>query len=225
MDVIIGDPKFRLVPTRMPADSGNLHSGDTIPLPVELTSLTTFVSKNSVNIHWTTATERECYGFNVERRIASHPSFNDNQWITVGFVSGHGSSSTQNAYQYNDENILPGKYIYRLKQIDDNGSFTFFGNSEIEITQPVKQFCLYNNYPNPFNPSTTIKFTVAQDGIATVCIYNILGQTVQTIFREAATAGVEYQTVFDASTLPSGIYFARLTSGNQSVVKKMLLTK
>jgi hypothetical protein len=81
------------------------------------------------------------------------------------------------------------------------------------------------NYPNPFNPSTTIAFSIASDAVTTLAVYNLLGQNVMTLFNGQATAGTMYQVVFDASSLPSGSYVARLESGGQQVVRGMVLMK
>jgi hypothetical protein len=86
-------------------------------------------------------------------------------------------------------------------------------------------FALRQNYPNPFNPSTKVEFTVPQDGYTTLRVYNILGKLVSTLFSGVAQAGKLYQCSFEGSSLPTGIYFARLESGNQSSMRKMLLVK
>jgi hypothetical protein len=88
-----------------------------------------------------------------------------------------------------------------------------------------KRLTLYDNYPNPFNPSTTISFSTVSDGHASLRIFNILGQVVTTLYDRTSLAGETHQVIFDGSAFPSGIYFSRLESGNQSIVKKMILLK
>ena len=85
-------------------------------------------------------------------------------------------------------------------------------------------FRLYQNYPNPFNPSTTIKYSLPKEGIVTLKVYNVLGKEVKTLVNEFENAGV-YNVSFNASELPSGIYFYRLISGNFTQVKKLILLK
>ncbi len=87
------------------------------------------------------------------------------------------------------------------------------------------QFTLLQNYPNPFNPTTTISFSVETNGVATLSIYNLLGQLVASPFKELVTPGREYAVMFDATQLPSGIYFYRLSSGDRTVTKSMVLMK
>ncbi len=86
-------------------------------------------------------------------------------------------------------------------------------------------FQLFQNYPNPFNPTTTIEFTVPSHGRATLKIYSILGQEIATLFDEIAGAGKYYRTKFDASTLATGIYFARLQFDNTMQIRKLLMVK
>jgi len=84
---------------------------------------------------------------------------------------------------------------------------------------------LLGNYPNPFNPSTKIAFTVARAARATLRVYNLLGQQVATLFDQDATTGTQYEISFDGIGLSSGLYLARLESDGHQVMHKMLLMK
>jgi hypothetical protein len=109
--------------------------------------------------------------------------------------------------------------------VDNGGTFSYSGSAEVEIGLAAKEFKLESNYPNPFNPSTTIAFTLADDGKATLKVFNMLGQEVATLFDGEAQAGRIQQVKFDASRLPSGLYFAKLESGKQQMLRKMVLMK
>jgi Ice-binding-like/Secretion system C-terminal sorting domain len=87
------------------------------------------------------------------------------------------------------------------------------------------EFVLMQNYPDPFNPSTIIQFTVPSSGLAVLKVYNILGQEVATLYNESAAAGIYHQVQFDASNLASGIYLSRLEFNGKMQVKKMMLLK
>jgi hypothetical protein len=87
-----------------------------------------------------------------------------------------------------------------------------------------KKFSLQQNYPNPFNPSTSIKFTIPESGFTTLKVYNILGNEVTTLISEVLTQGA-FTVTFDATDLPSGVYFYTLVSNNSTVTKKMMLLK
>jgi len=169
-------------------------------------------------LHWSTATEVNNYGFEIERRQAG-------RWENVGFVPGAGTSSSPRDYSYTDINLSPGRYAYRIKQVDKDRTFSYQGSAEVEVGLAAKKFELASNYPNPFNPATTMEFTLGEDGRALLRVYNMLGQTVITLFDGNAQAGKVYQVKFDASRLPSGLYFATLESGNQRTMQKMVLMK
>jgi hypothetical protein len=91
-------------------------------------------------------------------------------------------------------------------------------------TNVPQQYGLAQNYPNPFNPSTTIKFQMPSKGFVKLKIYDMIGREIATLvdgFQEAGTHDVK----FDASNLPSGIYFYRITTGTYGATKKLVLIK
>lgn len=92
-------------------------------------------------------------------------------------------------------------------------------NNEIPMS-----YTLYQNYPNPFNPASTIKFDIPKTGLARLVVYDVLGREVGLLLNEIKTPGT-YSLNFDASNLPSGVYFYRLTAGTFTDTKKMLLLK
>jgi hypothetical protein len=139
------------------------------------------------------------------------------------FVEGKGTTTETNYYSFTDIDVSTGKYFYRLKQIDFDGSFEYSNVIEIDINIPV-EFSLSQNYPNPFNPSTTIEYQIPFDGFVTLTIYNTIGQEVSTLVNENQPAG-KYSVNFSAEILPSGLYFYTLRSGGFSETGKMLLLK
>ena len=190
-------------------------------LAVELTSFGATVSGSSVVLNWLTATEINNRGFEIERKS---PNTN---WENIGFVDGVGNSTSTMSYSYVDANITGTSYKYRLKQIDYDGSFEY--SKEVEIDLNVKDFNLYQNFPNPFNPSTKIKFSVPQEGLVTVKIYNMLGQEIVTLFADNASAGVHTLNWNgkDANGIDvsSGSYIYKMTAGNFIQSNKMILIK
>jgi hypothetical protein len=97
--------------------------------------------------------------------------------------------------------------------------------SVMEVARVVEEFKLESNYPNPFNPSTTIQFTLVEESKASLKVFNMLGQEVAILFEGEAQAGRMQQVKFDASGLPSGLYFAKLEAGMQQMIRKMMLLK
>ena len=198
----------------MGADEG------TVTLPVQMISFSAAASKTGAILTWKTATETNCFGFEVERRAA-----NGTDWAKVGFVAGAGTSTSPRDYTYTDANLLPGHYVYRIKQLDRDGKFAYFGSAEVEIGSAPKQLSLMENYPNPFNPATTIRFTMKETGRAVLKVYDMTGREVTTLFEGVAEAGRYYEVKFDGSRLSSGTYFYALTNGSERIVKRMMLVK
>ena len=191
-------------------------------VPVELTSFTAIVNGNGVSLNWSTATETNNKGFEVEKQI-SNPQSSVNKWESIAFIEGNGTTTLNHTYTFTDKNTLTGKYLYRLKQLDFNGSYMYSQGVEVEISQP-KEFSLSQNYPNPFNPATTIEYSIPEDGFVMLKVYNALGQEVTRLVNGNAKAGIHHVT-FDASNLTSGVYFYSVQSNNETIVKKMMVLK
>ncbi len=192
------------------------------PVPVELTAFTANVVNGLVQLDWETATEINNAGFTVQR------SKDNNKFIDLAFIKGKGTITTQSAYSYSDKSALSGKYSYRLKQVDFDGSVTLTKSVSVDLGLP-KDYALEQNYPNPFNPSTTIRFALPINADVTINLYNTLGQEVATIFNADLEAGI-HETVFNASNLSSGVYFYMLkvqgaNGSNFTSTKRMILMK
>ncbi|MBK9096680.1 MAG: T9SS type A sorting domain-containing protein [bacterium] len=193
-------------------------------IPVELISFTATANINEVTLNWSTATETNNSGFEILRFAK-----NDNgEWNKIGFVPGHGTTTETQHYSFTDNDIKPGKYQYKLKQMDFDGTFEYSQILEVEIPI-VNEFSLSQNYPNPFNPSTKIKYSIPQNvrqltGNVSLKIYDVLGREIATLVNEEKPAG-EYEVEFDGTALPSGIYFYQLKAGVYSETKKMILLK
>ncbi|MBE0538426.1 MAG: carboxypeptidase regulatory-like domain-containing protein [Ignavibacterium sp.] len=199
-------------------------------IPVELLSFTSAVSENNVSLNWITATETNNMGFNLERRQthSAQSSLSNEEWNTISFVSGSGTSTEPHTYTFTDENLSPGLYQYRLKQIDFDGLYKYSNAIEVGVVTPDK-FVLTQNFPNPFNPSTTIKYTIPNVTLSGVRgsrvqlkIYDALGKEIATLVDEEKPAG-NYEITFNALNLSSGIYFYKLQAGAFIQTKKMLL--
>ncbi|MBV6511484.1 MAG: hypothetical protein FMNOHCHN_00964 [Ignavibacteriaceae bacterium] len=197
------------------------------PLPVELDLFNAKVKSNNVDLIWTTVTEVNNYGFEVQRNKANSTTgeFNPAHWQSVTFIPGFGNSNSPQKYTYSDKNLEKGKYRYRLKQIDTDGSINYSSAVEAEIFGVPLIFSMNQNYPNPFNPETTLEFTIPEDGLTELRIYNALGEQVETLLRKELKAGELHKVQFNASRYASGVYFARLNFGKKQLVRKMLLMK
>jgi len=196
-------------------------------VPVELTSFAGEQFDNLIYLNWATSSEYNNSGFEILRFTQ-----NDNEWNSIGFVPGFGTTTEPKSYSFTDENVTTGSYKYRLKQIDFDGSFTYSNEIEVEVDFTPKEFVLYQNYPNPFNPSTKIKYSIpkvethrdASLQMVTLKVYDVLGNEVSTLVNEEKQPGV-YEVEFDALNLSSGIYFYQLKARDFISIKKMVLLR
>jgi hypothetical protein len=190
------------------------------PLPVQLTSFTASAKKFDVTLEWKTASEKNNYGFDIERRSS------DGIWTKIGFVGGHGTTTVPNEYSYSDKNAPSGKLNYRLRQTDFDGAFEYSSAVEVISGATDASFMLGQNYPSPFNPITTIEFSIPDDSPTSLKVYNTLGQEVATLIDgQSLSSGLIHRVTFDGSNLSSGTYYYILKSGKFSAVKKMILLK
>ncbi len=172
-----------------------------------------------VALFWRTETEINNYGFEIERTI----NINDN-WTTIAFVDGNGNSNSPKYYDYSDYDIYKaGKYYYRLKQIDNDGTFEYSDVITVQVTTP-NMFYLGQNYPNPFNPTTRIDFSLPERQMVSLRVYNILRKLVRELVNDTREPG-SYSVTFDASKLPSGTYFYTILAGKYFAANKMSFIK
>lgn len=207
-------------------------------LPVELTTFTGVVNGSSVLLNWSTSSEENNYGWEIQRRSAepealegsasnisnqdpSRTSGSGLEWESIGFVAGKGTTTRQNSYSFMAP-LTHQKTSYRLRQIDLDGSFTY--SQIVSIDGVPGKFDLSQNYPNPFNPETRISFSLAESGPAKLVLMDILGREVAVLKNERLEAGTHI-LMFNGSSLASGTYFLRLTSSGNSQVRKMVLMK
>ena len=141
---------------------------------------------------------------------------------TIGFVPGYGNSNAPKSYSFTDAPIASGTYVYRLQQIDNDGTTEL--SNEISVDIILNRFELLQNYPNPFNPSTTISFFLNKSEKITLVVYDIIGNQVAVLADGVYNEGYN-EVVFNANNLSSGLYIYKLQTESDSVVKKMTLLK
>lgn len=227
----IGDQRLIGIPTNLVTDDIDGHMRNPlypykgadeadVPLPVEFSSFTSTSAANSVDLIWTTNSEINNGGFDIERKWAQNK-----EWEKVGFVNGNGTTNSPNSYEFKDRNLLPGNYNYRLKQIDLNGNFEYHNLSDEVIIGTPKNFQLDQNYPNPFNPTTRISFELPEEGRTSLVIYDMLGKEVIKLVNNENKSAGRYTVEFNGSNLSSGVYFYRLESNKFEQTMRMVLIK
>ncbi|HRP91412.1 MAG TPA: T9SS type A sorting domain-containing protein, partial [Ignavibacteriaceae bacterium] len=161
-------------------------------------------------------------GFQIERKLNG-----TSEWTKLSFVSGKGTTTERNNYSYVDKSLTVGKYSYRLKQVDLDGTFEYSPIIEVDVNAP-NEFTLYQNYPNPFNPTTTIEFSLPEKADVTISIYTAIGELITTLVNGTVEAGYQ-KANFDAASFTSGtyIYQIRAVGTGKTFVdtKKMVLIK
>jgi hypothetical protein len=192
---------------------GNIYS----IIPVELTGFTASVSNATVQLSWSTATETNNYGFDIQKMSGEI-------FMNIGFIPGSGTTSENKYYSFIDNNPDKGKNVYRLKQIDLDGSVTYSESVEVKFDASPESFSLMQNYPNPFNPVTTIKYQLPEKSFVSIKVYDVLGKEVASLFNAEQPEGI-HEIEFNASELSSGIYIYTISAGNFRDSKKLMLMK
>ncbi len=199
------------------------------PLPIELSSFTAIAGNGQVTLKWTTGSEINNEAFLLER------SEDNEDYVQIAQICGQGSSSKGHEYEFVDQNVTAGKtYYYRLANRNYSGIITYHQTISITASKELPgKFALYPNYPNPFNPETTIRFDVPTTGSelkqVKLVIFNSLGQLVKTLYDEAFSGG-EYEIKWDGKDsrdviLPSGVYFIHFQSADFVRTRKMVLLR
>ncbi|MHC1738962.1 MAG: FG-GAP-like repeat-containing protein [Ignavibacteriaceae bacterium] len=192
---------------------------NTNPVPVELVSFKATVSGKKVVLEWQTATETNNSGFYIERKTE------EGEFLSAGFIQGSGTSPEEASYSFTDNPPSPGKYFYRLKQVDFDGTYSYSSSIEADLQTPL-EFALSQNYPNPFNPTTVISYQISVNSHVTLKLFDVLGNEMATLIDENKAAGYHsYQLSSVNHQLTSGVYFYKLQAGEFVQTRKMILIK
>lgn len=197
------------------ASTNNYVAIYSVGLPVTLTDLKAVAKKSDIELTWKTQSEQNNKGFEIQR------STDAANWSAIGFVNGAGESNVTLDYKYTDKNLAAGIYYYRLRQVDFDNKFTYSPVVSAEIKASAT-LTLYQNTPNPFNKSTTIRFDLPKQGKIKLAVYDVHGREVKVLVNDVKQAGTHIVN-FDANTLSSGIYYYRLITENGNAVRKMII--
>jgi hypothetical protein len=201
--------------------------GESGALPVQLAGLSAQRMENATRITWRTLSEVNNYGFYVQRRTEPSTAFVD---VENGFVPGRGTTVEPHAYAFTDPATLVGVTYYRLRQMDLDGSEHAFGELRVESATAVEEtaipvtYALYQNFPNPFNPTTVVSCQLPMASKVRLVVYDMLGREVATLLDRVMESG-RYELPFDGASLSSGVYVYRLTAGLYTESRKMVLMR
>ncbi len=204
-------------------------NGQLFTLPIQLVSFNASQNPSGAGVllRWSTLSEVNNYGFEVQR--GAQPGGN---FVTVSgaFIPGHGTTTVPRDYSYADAGAPAGAWYYRLKQIDLDGTIHYSDPQKVDVRGngtgqdvPVA-FSLGQNFPNPFNPETTIRYGLPSSSHVTLAVYNMLGERVAVLVEGEQESGI-HEVRFDGSSLSSGVYFYRLQSAGLAQTKKLTLLR
>ena len=197
-------------------------------LPIQLSYFTgSPTAQGNVYLEWGTVSETNNYGFEIEKSQNTPDTY---QVIPNSFIPGHGTTLEPQRYSYTDATATSGRWWYRLKQIDLDGTINYTEGVQVDVltgiaegSLPVRT-ALLQNYPNPFNPSTTISFSLASQSDVILELFDVLGKSLGVIRKGTMSAG-DHSVSFDALNLSSGVYIYRMTAGQFTEARKLVVSK
>jgi hypothetical protein len=213
-DMVFGEPMERCVRLEVPGDNW---------LPVELMNFRALNSRDGVDLMWTTASEISVDYWDIERGAQG------SDFSLLARLNAQ-NSATGGQYTYLDRQGVNGRsYNYRLVSIDLDGSRTVHPEIQSQLygqlgAVEANEYALADAYPNPFNPSTSIAFSIPEAGLVTIKVYDVAGREVAELVNGTQEAG-HHSVTFDGTNLTTGTYFYRMTAADFSMTKRIMLVK
>ncbi len=198
-----------------------------VSTPVELAAFTATAFPGVNEISWTTQSETNNLGFNLLRSTSPH---GDRQQINEKLIEGAVNSQVRHDYGFKDHDIADKTvYYYWLADIALDGQINYTGpRVAVALAKPT-EYLLAQNYPNPFNPSTSISYTLKDNGMVKLAIYNIRGQMIRQLINHTQMAG-QYNQEWDGRdengiVVPTGTYIYTLEINGFKAVRRMTMAK
>jgi hypothetical protein len=182
-----------------------------------LSSFTATADTAKVALRWTSSAETNVFSYQIQ----SMPD-GSSTWTTVGSVAGNGTSSSSHNYSFDDTTVsADGTYSYRLAEIGALNLTAYSSTIQVHYGLPT-QFSVYQNFPNPCSSVTTIRYDIAEANRTTIRVYDILGRIIKTLI-DGIQDRKTYEIPLNVSKFSSGVYFYKVTSGNNNAVKKIIV--
>jgi len=198
-------------------------------LPVQMANIHASARRErGVVVHWQTESETDCAGFHVLRSETENSKYSR---ITTALIHGHGNSSSKQTYEFEDRNVQTGKlYWYKIEEVSTNGVSSFFGPVSVEAVNPVPaEYMLSKNYPNPFNPRTTVAYQLPNAEYVVIRVCDMVGKEVKRLVDTRQNEGYYKAdwngTYRNGASAASGNYFIWLEAGSFSKVQKVILMR
>ena len=209
-------------PTTYSSDNGTNYYADVsfslfFPLPVTLVDFKALTNSKNVDLSWKTQTENNNKGFEVQR------SNNNQDWYTIGFVNGAGSSSVEKSYAFTDRELAPGRYYYRLSQQDFDGN-SKASNTVTALLSGRGKISLFQNAPNPVRNVTTIRYDLPDVQHVRLSVVDLSGREIKVLVSSTEQPGSHIVTLdAAASGLSRQAYIIRLQTDNETLTNKMIV--
>ena len=202
-------------------------------LPVELTSFELLETRNDeIILQWVTESEINNLGFNLDRKTPITDWSQIASYVTHSELQGQGSVSHQTTYTFTDNTVQENEsYDYRLSDVDYDGNVEYHSLQLMGVssTNIPEQFILYPNYPNPFNPVTTIRYDLPDDAHVTLTIYDLMGSEVIKLLDGPKTSGsrsIQWNARDEQGrAVSAGLYLYTIQVGDYNKSNKMVLLK
>lgn len=204
---------------------GELYD-DTSTLPVELSNFTAALDREAVRLQWQTASETNNAGFEVQHAPSVAPSGRSAlQWSTLGLVEGAGTTTEPQSYTYRVEHLDPGPHVFRLKQLDTDGTHAY--SAEVEVTVALAApLVVEPAYPNPLTNTATLQFGVREAQQARVELFDLLGRRVAVLYNGTPDANHMHPLTIDGTRLASGLYLLRVvTDQGERALQKVTVVR
>ena len=203
-------------------------------LPVEISSFELLdVRDESMTLQWVTESELNNLGFILERRSALTDWLQIASYLTDSSLEGQGTVSHRTTYVYEDEGVeVDQVYDYRLADVDVHGNVEYHSLQLMGVSSSSnmpEQFLLYPNYPNPFNPVTTIRYDLPEDGNVSLVIHDVTGSVIRQLVKGRKEAG-HHRLTWDGTNdqgrkVSAGIYLCSIRNINYFYARKIILVK
>ena len=214
--------------------NGAFFTASDLTLPVELSSFTsTITANNFVVLQWISQSETNLAGYYVYRNETNDLS----NALRISPMIEATNTSIQTNYTFEDDEVVPGVWYYWLQSVDFDGTDDTFGPVMVSLTDPGSGEIpgipvvtrIHSVYPNPFNPSTTLRYSVSNEQSVMITIFNSRGQQVRS-FDEGVRASGEYSLAWDGRNAQgvecnSGVYIFRMISGDGQYTARAILIK